>query len=134
MENDKLYKILFYIGSGWNFAVAISLFVLIGSLPTIVQIEPPKYNLFIYFNLMTIFIFGCMQWTVAKDLFKNRNMVVILMWAKFALIIIFVYALIFDTPVKELSVFLAPGMVIDLLFGLIFWRFLIYSRAQIKNS
>jgi len=134
MENDKLYRILFFIGSAWNFAVAISLFILIGSLPTLINIEPPKYNLFIYFNLMTIFIFGCMQWSVAKDLYKNRNMVVILMWAKFALIIIFLYALIFDTPVKELSAFLAPGMVIDLLFGLIFWRFLIYSRAQIKTT
>ena len=128
MENDKLYKILFFVGSGWNFVVAISLFLLIGSLPTMINIEIPKHTLFIYFNLMSIFIFGCMQFTVARNLHENRNMVIILMWAKFTMIGVFIYALIFDAPVKELTLFLLPGMVIDFIFGLLFWRFLVYSR------
>ena len=58
MENDKFYKILFYTGSGWNFTMATSLFFLIESLPEMINIEPPKHTLFIYFNLMSIFIFG----------------------------------------------------------------------------
>jgi hypothetical protein len=130
MENDKLYRILFYIGCGWNFAIAASLFILLNSLPTMLNIDPPRHTLFIYFNLSSIFIFGCMQLMVARNLHKNRNMVIILMWAKFTMIIMFVYALIFDAPVKELTSFLAPGMVIDFIFGLIFWRFLVYSRSQ----
>ena len=96
-----------------------------------INIEIPKHTLFIYFNLMSIFIFGCMQFTVARNLHENRNMVMILMWAKFAMIGVFIYALIFDAPVKELTSFLLPGMVIDFIFGLLFWRFLVYSRKQL---
>ncbi|MFH1050806.1 MAG: hypothetical protein V1779_07750 [bacterium] len=134
MENDKFYKIVFYVGCVWNFAVSVSLFILVGSLPDLLKIEPPNHSLFIYFNLYTIFVFGMMQFMVARDMCTNRNMVFILMWAKFIMLAVFVYVLIIDAPVKELTGFLAPGMVIDLIFGLLFWRYLVYSRKQIVAS
>ena len=134
MESDKLYRNLFYIGSGWNFAVAIGLFILIDSLPAMLQIDPPKHTLFIYFNLMSIFMFGCMQFMIARDLYGHRGMLLILMWAKFALVLVFLYALIIDPPQSKLTEFLAPGMIIDLIFGLIFWRFQIFSRQAKKAA
>jgi len=128
MENEKFYKTVFYVGSGWNFAMAISLFLLIDSLPEMINMDPPKHTLFIYFNLMSIFIFGCMQFTVARNLHENRSMVKILMWAKITMMVVYFYAVLFDAPVKELTSFLLPGMIIDLIFGLLFWRFLVFSR------
>jgi hypothetical protein len=36
--------------------------------------------------------------------------------------------------VKELTSFLLPGMVLDFIFGLLFWRFMVYSRKQLIVS
>ena len=137
METDKLYRVVFFVGSGWNFALAATLFVLTGSLPSIVGIEPPRYPIFIYYNLTSIFFFGCIQWIIARDLHGHRSLVKLLMWAKLTMGAVFLYSLLIDAPPKALIGFLAPGVALDLIFGLIFWRFLIFSRpknAAARNS
>jgi hypothetical protein len=131
METDKLYRVLFYVGSGWNFAIAVTLFVLTGSLPSIIGIEPPRYPIFIHFNLTSIFFFGCIQWIIARDIHAHRSFVKMLAWAKLAMGAVLLYSMIVDAPMKALIAFLAPGVVLDVIFGLIFWRFLIFSRAKV---
>jgi hypothetical protein len=131
METDRLYKVMFYVGSGWNFAIASTLFLLTGSLPSIIGIEPPRYPIFINFNLMSIFLFGCMQWIIARDLRGHRSFVKLLMWSKLAMGAVFLYSALIDATVKALMGFLAPGVTLDVIFGLIFWRFLIYSRTKV---
>jgi len=130
METDKLYRGLFYFGSAWNFGLSAALFVLTGSLPSIIGIEPPRYPIFIYFNLTSIFFFGCMQWLIARDLHGHRSFVKMLMWAKLAMGLVFVYSMVHDPMAKQLIGFLAPGIAVDVLFGLSFWRFLFFSRAK----
>ena len=134
MESDKLYKTVFLAGAGWNFAIAIGLFVMLGPLPTMIHIDPPRYPMFVDFNLMSIFFFGIIQLIIARNLYSHRSIVTMLMWAKFALVFMFCYSIVVDSPPKELTSFLAPGMVIDLLFGLIFWRFLVFSRQRLAPS
>jgi hypothetical protein len=131
MESDRLYKLLFYIGSGWNFIISITLFVLTGSLPSIVGIEPPRYPIFIHFNLMSIFFFGCIQWIIARNLYGHRSFVKLLVWAKLAMGAVLLYSILLDAPPKALIGFLAPGVVLDVIFGLIFWRFLIFSGKKV---
>jgi len=130
METDRLYRVLFYVGSGWNFAIAIILSVLTGSLPSIIGIEPPRYPIFIHFNLTSIFFFGCIQWIIARDLHSHRSFVKLLVWAKLTMGAVILYSILFDTPAKPLINFLAPGVALDVVFGLIFWRFLIFSRPK----
>lgn len=130
MESDKLYKILFIAGAGWNFAMSIGVFALIGSLPAMVGIEAPRYPIFIYFNLMSVFFFGCIQWIIARDLYGHRSFVKMLVWAKLAMAAVLVYSILRDAPAKELVEFLAPGVVVDVLFGLVFWRFLVFSGRK----
>jgi hypothetical protein len=130
MESDKLYKILFIAGAGWNFAMSIGVFALIGSLPAMVGIEAPRYPIFIYFNLMSVFFFGCIQWIIARDLHGHRSFVKMLVWAKLAMAAVLVYSILRDAPAKELVEFLAPGVVVDVLFGLVFWRFLVFSGRK----
>lgn len=130
MESDKLYRTVFFVGAGWNFVISIGIFMLIGSLPAIVHIEPPRYPMFIEFNLMSTFFFGVIQLIIARNLYGHRSFVKMLMWAKFVMGFLFVYSILIDAPPKELVGFLAPGMVIDVVFGLIFWRFLVYSRQR----
>lgn len=131
METEKLYKALFYIGGGWNFFIATALFVLTGSLPSLIGIEPPRYPLFIHFNLTSIFFFGVMQLIIARNLYGHRSFVIMLMWAKLAMGAVLLYSILRDAPPKELVGFLAPGIVLDVIFGLLFWRFLVYSRAKV---
>ena len=130
MESDKLYKILFTIGSGWNFVMSVAVFFLVGSLPGIIGIEPPRYPIFIYFNLMSIFFFGCIQWIIARDLHGRRSFIKMLVWAKLAMAAVLFFSVLRDAPSKELVGFLAPGVVVDVIFGLIFWRFLVFSGRK----
>jgi hypothetical protein len=130
MESDKLYRVLFFIGSGWNFVMSIGAFVLVGSLPAMIGIAPPLYPIFIYFNLMSVFFFGCMQWIIARNLRSYRSIVKMLVWAKLAMAAVLLYSILHDAPAKELVGFLAPGVVVDVIFGLIFWRFLVYSGPR----
>ncbi|MDP2885514.1 MAG: hypothetical protein Q8P51_10895 [Ignavibacteria bacterium] len=131
METDRLYKVLFYIGSGWNFVISAALFVLTGSLPSVIGIEPPRYPIFIHFNLTSIFFFGCIQWILARDLHGHRSFVKMLMWAKLAMGAVLLYSILLGSSPKELIGFLAPGMALDVIFGLIFWRFLVFSRPKV---
>jgi ABC-type enterochelin transport system permease subunit len=133
METDKLYKALFYLGGGWNFLIATALFVLTGSLPSLIGIEPPRYPIFIYFNLTSIFFFGIMQIMIARHLHEHRDFVKMLMCAKLAMGAVLLYAILVDAPPKELVSFLAPGIVLDVIFGLLFWRFLVFSRARVSG-
>lgn len=128
METDKLYRVLFFVGSGWNIALASTLFVITSSLPSIIGIEPPRYPIFIYYNLTSIFLFGCIQWIIARDLHGHRSFVKLLIWAKLAMGAVLLYSIFIDAPPKALIGFLAPGVVLDVIFALIFWRFLIFSR------
>lgn len=131
MESDKLYKAAFYVGAGWNYAMSVGVFFFIGSLPSMIGIEPPLYPIFIYFNLMSVFFFGCMQWIIARDLRGHRSFVKMLVWAKLAMAAVLVYSILRDAPSKELIGFLAPGVVVDVLFGLVFWRFLVFSGRRV---
>jgi len=106
-------KVLFYVGSGWNFVISITLFLLVSSLPSIIGIEPPRYPLFIYFDLMSIFFFGCIQWIIARNLYAHRSFVKMLVWAKLAMGAVLLYSIFLDAPPKALTGFLAPGVVLD---------------------
>ena len=132
METDKHYKALFYIGAGWNFLIATALFILTGSLPSMIGIDPPRYPIFIQFNLTSIFFFGIMQVIIARDLRGHRSFVKLLMSAKLAMGAVLLYSILIDAPAKQLVSFLAPGIVLDVIFGLLFWRFLVFSRARVS--
>ena len=130
MESDKLYKIVFYVGCSWNFIIAAALLVTTPTLHTMVGIAAPLYPMFIYFNLMSIFSFGCIQWIIARNLYGHRSFVKLLAFAKFAMVVLFIYSILIDVPPKELVLFLLPGMIVDTVFGFAFWRFLVFSRPK----
>ena len=130
MESERNYRIMFYVGSAWNFIMSTSLLISTPTLHEQVGIPAPLYPMFIYFNIMSIFFFGCMQWMVARNLWNSRPLVKLLMWAKFGMGIVFVYSIFVSAPPRELVMFLLPGMSVDVLFGMLFWRFLAYSRGK----
>lgn len=130
MESERFYRGVFYAGSGWNFLTSIPTMFLVGTLPAMIQIEAPRYPLFIYFNLMTMFMFGCVQFAVARHLSVARPFVKILVWSKMLTVLTFVAAIVFLAMPANLTRFLAPGMFADLVFGALFWRYLVFSAKE----
>jgi hypothetical protein len=134
METIRLYRWVFVAGALWNFLIAGMLAVLIRFLPSLLAIEPPRYPLFIYFNLMSIFFFGCMMWIISKDLAGHRSFIKLLAWAKLLMGVIFTYSILADSVPAALTSFLAPGMVVDVVFGLLFWRFLRFQQSLLRSE
>jgi hypothetical protein len=122
MERERFYRAVYYAGSGWNFIASVPTFFLVSVLPAMLQIQEPLYPIFIYFNLMTMFLFGCIQFTVARNLLSSRPFVKILIWSKVLTVLIFVGGLLFLSIPRGLVEFLAPGIFLDLIFGILFWR------------
>jgi hypothetical protein len=131
MESERFYRGVFYSGSIWNFVASIPTMFLVNALPGMIGIEPPNHVIFIYFNLMTMFLFGCIQFTVARHLAEARPYIRILVWSKFLTIAIFLGALAFLPMAQGLTEFFVPGMILDLLFGLLFLRYLFYSAKRL---
>lgn len=127
METERFYRGVFYAGSVWNFLVSLPVMFLVPALPAMLKIDAPRHPIFIYFNLMTVFMFGCLQVVIARNLHTARPYVKILFWSKIFTVLVFVYGLIFLAMPSSLSGFLAPGMAVDFVFALLFWRYLIFS-------
>ncbi len=127
MESERLYRGIFYAGSAWNFLASIPTLFLVGSLPSIIGIEAPNYPIFIYFNLMTMSMYGLVQFAVARNLGTSRPYIKILVAAKLLTVLFFVLGLLFLEMPSGLTGFLGPGIVLDLIFGILFWRYLAFS-------
>lgn len=131
MKSERSFRMVFYAGAGWNFLVSAPLFFLIPSLPSIIQIEPPRYPIFIYFNLMTVFLFAWIHLIVARSPFESKSLVLVLAWSKFLTVIIFAAALLFLSMPPGLVEFLLPGMIIDFILGLLFvWCLVVSGRTR----
>jgi len=127
METERFYRIVLYVGAGWNFLVSVPTFFLVNSLPSMIDIEPPKYPIFIYFNLMTVFLFAWIHLLAARSPFESRPLMTILAWSKLLTVIIFAGALLFLSMPAGLIEFFLPGMIIDLILGLLFIRCIVIS-------
>ncbi len=127
MESERIYRGIFYAGGGWNFLASIPTIFLVGTLPGLIDIEAPNYPIFVYFNLMTMSMYGCVQIAVARNLATSRPYIKILVWAKLLTVFFFVFGLLFLSMPPNLSGFLGPGIFLDLIFGLLFWRYLVFS-------
>lgn len=132
MESERFYRGVFYSGSIWNFVASVPTMFLVNALPGLIGIDPPNHVIFIYFNLMTMFLFGCIQFTVARHLAESRPFVKILVWSKFLTVSVFLGALAFLPMAQGLTEFFTPGMVIDLVFGILFLRYLFYSGKRLE--
>lgn len=130
MNNERFYRGVFYTGGAWNFLASIPTFFLVGSLPGIIGIEDPKYPIFIYFNLMTMFLFGLIHFTVVRHLATARPFVKILLWSKILTVLIFLGGILMLSMPSNLISFLAPGITLDLILGFLFWRYLFVTGAS----
>ncbi len=133
-ETQVLYRRILRVGGVWNLVASLPLVILVPFLPDMLGIEPPVHPIFIYFNLMTVMMFGFIHFYVASHLDSMRGMMKILMWSKLLTGVVFVAALLFESVPRPLAEFIGPGMAIDVAFGLIYLRYLFYSPAAATAS
>jgi hypothetical protein len=80
-------------------------------------------------------MYGLVQFAVARNLATSRPYVKILVAAKLFTVFFFVFGLLFLEMPANLSGFLGPGILLDLIFGILFWRYLAFSsRAAVQTG
>ncbi len=121
MDRSVLHRRIFLAGGIWNLAMGIPIALLVPWLPALIHIDDPRYPIFIYFNLMTVTMFGFVALTVARNLATMRSMMLILVWSKILTAGVFVGAWLWLPMPRELTEFLAPGMAVDLGLGIAYW-------------
>jgi hypothetical protein len=129
MERSLLHRRILLAGGIWNLAMGVSITFLVPWLPTILKIEEPRYPIFIYFNLMTVTMFGFVALTMSRHLAAMRPLLPVLVWSKIMTFGVFIAAVLFLPTPPKLSEFLAGGMVIDLILGLLYWRIWVETKA-----
>lgn len=122
MERSLLHRRILTIGGIWNLAMGVPITLLVPWLPALLKIEEPRYPIFIYFNLMTVTMFGFVALTMSRHLGSMRPLLPVLMWSKILTFGVFVAAVLWLAMPPPLTEFLAGGMVIDLILGLLYWR------------
>jgi hypothetical protein len=124
MENT--YRRIFLLGALWNLIGAGLFFVFWRQAFDLLRIEYPNYLAFFQAWLALAFVFGIGYYYVYRDLYGNVNIVRLGIYGKTVFAAIFVYHVIFS---GFHPVFLS-GAIIDLIFVILYARFLTYARTR----
>lgn len=130
MENERPYRKVFYAECGRNFLVTLPIVFLVGCLPTMIDTAALRYSVFIYFNLMTMVLLGCLQFTVACHLHTAKPSVKVPAWSTILLVLLFLATVVFLPMPVALREFVLPSMAIGLMVGLLFCRYLHLSAVK----
>ncbi|MCU0453027.1 MAG: hypothetical protein MUE68_05170 [Bacteroidetes bacterium] len=129
MVRSVLHRRILLAGGIWNLAMGIPITLLVPWLPALLKIEEPRFPIFIYFNLMTVTMFGFVALTMARHLAAMRPLLPVLVWSKVLTFGVFIAAVLWLPMPRELTEFLAGGMVVDLILGLLYWRIWVETKA-----
>ncbi len=130
MERERFYRGVFIAGGTWNLLVAVPTFFLVHRLASMFGLEEPRYPIFIYFNLMTVAMFGFVAFYVARNLATSRGLVKILVYSKLLTFAIFGAAYFALKMPDALINLIGPGMFVDLALGMLYWRYLVLSAPK----
>ncbi len=124
--NESFYKRVFLIGALWNIAggAFITLFAgWIFSTGGLTLPEPPAY----FYSWIALFVtFGIGYYMVYRDMYGNKNIVILGIIGKVAFAIIFIYNMI--TFRGQIPLFFLIPVVGDLVFAVLFGMFLGFAK------
>jgi hypothetical protein len=123
---EESYQRIFLVGALWNLLGAGLFFLFWRQAFDLFQLAPPNYLPFFQAWLALAFVFGIGYYDVSRDLYGNVNIVRLGIYGKTAFAIIFIYHVMFS---NFHPVFLS-GAIIDLVFVVLYKRFLTYARAS----
>ena len=124
--SETFYSRMFLIGAAWNIIGGIAIILLTGWAFTFSGLSPPHPPAYYQSWIALFMTFGIGYYMVYRDMYANRNIVILGMLGKFAFAMIF---LVNMSVYKEQipSLFLIP-VTGDLIFVILFGMFLGHAR------
>ena len=124
---ENFYKRMFLIGALWNilggaFIVYFSGWIF--SLSDLTIPQPPAY----YYSWIALFVtFGIGYLMVYRDMYKNKNIVILGIIGKLSFSVIFIYNMI--NYRGQIPLFFIIPVIGDLVFVVLFSKFLLFARS-----
>ncbi len=128
--SEMFYKRMFLVGSLWNLLGGVFIVVATGWIFGRQNLTPPHPPLYYHAWIALFMTFGLGYYMVYRDMYGNKNIVILGIIGKLAFAAIFLYNLwAFKDAVPTL--FLIP-VVGDLIFVVLYWMFLRFCRSRGK--
>ena len=128
---EGFYKKMFMVGAIWNVAGGAVIVLLTGWIFAGAQLSPPEPGVY-YYSWIALFVtFGIGYYLVYRDLYGNKNLVILGIIGKLGFSAIFIAGMISE-PGMIPRFFLIP-VIGDLVFVVLFWRFLTFARNMGKQ-
>ena len=124
--DEGFYKKMFLVGALWNVAGGAAIVWLTGWIFASARLSPPDPWVYYYSWIALFMTFGIGYYLVHRDMYGNKNLVILGIIGKLSFSAIFIAGMIF-APGKTPLFFLIP-VVGDLVFVGLFWRFLTFAR------
>lgn len=123
---ETFYRRMFLVGAAWNIVGGVAVILLTGWVFAASNLPPPHPPPYYQSWIALFMTFGIGYYMVYRDMYGNRNIVILGMIGKFAFSVIFL-ANMAVYPGQIPNLFLIP-VVGDLIFVVLFWMFLSHAR------
>jgi hypothetical protein len=128
--DEAFYKKMFLVGALWNVAGGALIVWLTGWIFAAAHLSPPEPWAY-YYSWIALFVtFGVGYYLVYRDMYGNKNLVILGIIGKLGFAAIFIAGMISE-PGTIPRLFLIP-VIGDLVFVWLFWRFLMFARQMGK--
>jgi hypothetical protein len=125
--DEGSYKKMFLVGAIWNVGGGAVIVLLTGWIFASARLSPPEPRVY-YYSWIALFVtFGIGYYLVYRDLYGNKNLVILGIIGKLGFSTIFIVGMLSE-PAQIPLFFLIP-VIGDLVFVGLFWRFLTFARS-----
>lgn len=124
--NENFYKRVFLIGALWNIAGGAFITLFTGWIFSTANLTPPQPLAYYHSWIALFVVFGIGYYMVYRNMYGNKNLVILGIIGKLAFAIIFLYNMI--TFRGQIPLFFVIPVVGDLVFALLYGRFLDFAK------
>ncbi len=120
MSRESYYRKMFFIGAIWNWVATVTFALAYTFLFPFFGMQLPRYPVLLHLFLALAFVFGIGYYWVSRDIYSNHAIVKLGILGKLLVFVLLVAAWINC----NISIFLVPPGIVDLIFAILFVEFL----------
>ena len=128
--DEGFYKKMFLVGALWNVAGGAVIVWLTGWIFASAGLSPPTPGVYYYAWIALFTTFGIGYYLVYRDMYANKNLVILGIIGKLSFAVIFLAGMMFG--LGKVPLFFLIPVIGDLVFVWLFWRFLAFARQKGK--
>ena len=128
LDSDIGYRKMFLVAAAYNLVLGFAFLVFFSRLMTLLGMPVPlrESNVFTQMAILLAMAYGVGYYMVSRDLYGQKGIVLLGIIGKSIVFILFVYHFVLSD--LHLAIFLIG--VGDLVFVLLFWKFLLFARGR----